>query len=282
VKPAAFTYEAPTSVAEAVAALAEDGAVVLAGGQSLVLELVYRDQRPRVVVDVNRVAGLVYQREDDAGLVLGALVRHAELERGGADPVRRLLALVAPYVAHPPIRSRGTFCGSLAWGHPAAEWNAVALAFDAEVLLSSAGGSRTVAAQDWYLGRQATVRRPDELVTAVRLVGVPPGTGTGFAEHRRTHASFADVAVVCAVTAAGGTVTGVRLAVAGLGDRPLRLTGPEQAVLGAGVEEAAAEVRRQAGRADLPGDDHQRAVAAVLAGRTVAQALVAAGAEVAR
>jgi carbon-monoxide dehydrogenase medium subunit len=278
VKPAAFDYVAPTSLDEALKALTTPGAVVLAGGQSLVLELVYRERQPGLLVDINRVPGLDGLDDAPDGLLIGALVRHRELEREvGGSPVRRLLSSIAPYVAHPPIRNRGTFCGSVAWAHPAAEWNAVALAFDAEVLLRSAAGSRTVAARNWYAGDQATARRPDELVTAVRLAALPAGTGTGFAEHRRTHASFADVAVVCAVTAAAGTVRELRLAVAGLGNRPLRLTGVEQTAGGVGLEEAAAEVRRLAEEAELPGDPHQRAVAAVLAGRTVAQALAAQG-----
>jgi carbon-monoxide dehydrogenase medium subunit len=274
VKPAAFTYEAPTSVAEAVTALAEDGAVVLAGGQSLVLELVYRDQRPRVVVDVNRVAGLAYQREDDAGLVLGALVRHAELERGGADPVRRLLALVAPYVAHPPIRSRGTFCGSLAWGHPAAEWNAVALALDAEVRVRSGSGSRAVAAVDWFVGDRRTARQSDELVEGVLLPRLPEDASVGFAEHRRTHASFADVAVVAVALVRDGCVEQVRLAAAGLSDRPLRLETVEEALVGVEVGELGRRARREAATR-LRGGDHRSALAGELAGRALERAVAA-------
>jgi carbon-monoxide dehydrogenase medium subunit len=272
VKPAPFAYAAPTTVAEAVDALAEDGAVVLAGGQSLVLELVYRDQRPRALVDVNRVAGLAHQREDDAGLLLGALVRHAELAGGGADPVRRLLAAVVPYVAHPPIRARGTFCGSIAWAHPAAEWNAVALALDAEVRVRSAGGHRAVAASDWFVGDRRTARRPDELVEEVLLPRLPPGTVVGFAEHRRTHASFAEVAVVAVALVRDGLVQHVRLAAAGLADRPLRLSEVEEALAGVEVGEVARRARAEvAGR--LGRDTHQAALAAELAGRALDRAL---------
>ena len=171
-KPAAARLRAhPPRVDEALEALTEHGAVVLAGGQSLVLELVHRDQRPRLVVDVNRARRA---RRGPAGRRVASPSARSSgthaLEQGGDDPVRRLLAEVAPYVAHPPIRARGTFCGSLAWAHPAAEWNAVALVLDAEVhVRERPRGSGCVAAEDWFVGDRRTSRRPDELVVEVVL-----------------------------------------------------------------------------------------------------------------
>ena len=273
-KPPPLDYRAPTSVDEVLEALTEPGGVVLAGGQSLVLELVYREQRPRTLVDVNRVVGLDAVRTDDAGLTLGALVRHAALERGGADPVRRLLAQVAPYVANPPIRARGTFCGSVAWAHPAAEWNAVALALDAEVHLQSVAGTRSVTAADWFVGDRRTARRPDELVTEVLLRALPADAGVGFAEHRRTHASFAEVAVVAVLVARDRVVEQVRLAVAGLADRPLRLDAVEASLVGADVGEVADRARAEARRFAGP-RDHRTALAAELAGRALTRAVAA-------
>jgi aerobic carbon-monoxide dehydrogenase medium subunit len=274
VKPAPFSYRAPRTVDEAVEALAEPGATVLAGGQSLLLELVQRQRHARLLVDINTVAGLDRLVNGPDGLVVGALVRHQRLEAHDqdADPVRRLLRRVAPYVAHPPIRTRGTFCGSIAWAHPAAEWNAVALAFDAAVRLRSRRGDRVVPVATWFRGNQQTAREPDELVMAVRLAPLPPRTGVGFAEHRRTHASFADVAVVAAVTLTDdGVVQRARLAAAGLGDRPQRLMELEEAMVGVEATSVAEWTRRQ--RVDVPGRDHQRAVAVELAARTVAAAV---------
>lgn len=269
-KPPALDYVAPTSLDEALDALTAPGAVVLAGGQSLLLELNFREQRPRVLVDLNGVPRLDALDEGEDGLSIGALVRHATLERPGETPHRRLLARIAPYVAHPPIRARGTFCGSVAWAHPAAEWNAVCLALDAEVHVRSVRGPRVVAAADWYAGDRQTVRAPDELVTVVRLPALVPGTGLGFGEHRRTHASFADVAVIASVTAVEGSVSAARFAVAGVADRPVRLVDLEASLVGVGVREAAGRVRAVSG---LPGTDHQQAVTAELAARAVEQAL---------
>ena len=270
VKPPAVDHVAPSSLDEALDALAGPGAVVLAGGQSLLLELAYRDQRRRLLVDLNRVPGLDGLVEDEGGLTIGALVRHAVLEQPGASPHRQLLARIAPYVAHPPIRARGTFCGSVAWAHPAAEWNAVCLALGAEVHVRSVRGSRVVSAADWYVGDRRTVRADDELVTAVRLPALAPGTGLAFEEYRRTHASFAGVAVVAAVTPADGQVGAARLAVVGVADRPVRLDALEAELAGVGAREAPERVRAAQG---LPGTDHEQAVTAELAARAVEQAL---------
>lgn len=275
-KPPPFDYAAPESLAEAVDALSQPGAVVLAGGQSLVLELVYRQRRPRLLVDINGLTELDELLETADGLSIGALVRHRRLEREpGESPARRLFRQIAPYVGHPPIRRRGTFCGSVAWAHPAAEWNALAVACEAEMQLRSASGSRAVPSSDFFLGDRLTARRPDELLTAVQLRPVPPGTGVGFGEHRRTHAGFADVAVVALVTVADGLVQRARIAVAGVADRPLRLTEVEEAMEGVPAGSAAGWTRQAVAAADGLGHDHQRAVAAELAGRSVAQAVSA-------
>jgi len=270
VKPPALDYVAPSSLDEALEHLAEPGSVVLAGGQSLLLELAYRAHRPRLLVDLNGVPGLDGLVEDSDGLTIGALVRHRALEEPGSSAHRQLLARIAPYVAHPPIRARGTFCGSVAWAHPAAEWNAVSLALDAEVHVRSARGSRVVPAADWYVGDRRTARSEDELVTAVRLPALAPGTGLGFGEYRRTHASFAGVAVVAAVTVSGGAVVSARFAVAAVADRPVRLDGLEVGLVGVDVGSAPGVVRAAQG---LPGTDHQQAVTAELAARAVEQAL---------
>ncbi|MGH9124881.1 MAG: FAD binding domain-containing protein, partial [Acidimicrobiales bacterium] len=218
-KPPSFTYQRAGSIDEATAMLATHGddAAVLAGGQSLLIELRLRRVRPRVVVDIDR-AGDGRLRAFDSGWI-GALVRHRELETGGpGGPLAALLARVAPWVAHPPIRTRGTFGGSVAWGHPCAEWNAVVAGLGGTISLARAGGERTLTADDWYLGPYRTARRPDEVVTGVTLPVLPAGTGIGFAEHRRTSASFALVAAVAAVAVDGdGRVAAAHVGVAGAG-----------------------------------------------------------------
>jgi aerobic carbon-monoxide dehydrogenase medium subunit len=245
-KPAPFDYLAPASVPEAVAALAERGpeAAVLAGGQSLLIDLRYRRRRPSLLLDINRIGELSELAVRDGWVHIGGLVRHAELERAAfIDPLADLLRQVAPYVAHPPIRARGTFAGSLAWAHPAAEWGALAVALDAEVALAGPAGPRLVPAGQWFLGPFTTARRPDELVTGVRLPRLPPGTAVRFAEHRRTHGSFAMAAAMVAVRLAEGRVEWVRIGLANAADVPLRAAAAEQVLLG---ERPAPDLLREA------------------------------------
>jgi carbon-monoxide dehydrogenase medium subunit len=185
--------------------------------------------------------------------------------------VRRLLARIAPYVAHPPIRNRGTLCGSVAWGHPAAEWNAAALALEAELTLSSASGTRTVAAADWFLGRCRTAARPGEVIIEVRLPPAPDATITGFAEHRRTHASFAEVAAVAVLQLSGDIVESARVALAGVADVPLRAVEAEAALTGSPIADAPRRAAAALQRPALP--DHHHAVAAELVRRAVAEAV---------
>ena len=152
-KPAAFDYFAPRSVEEATALLAEHGGDgrVLAGGQSLVPAMNFRLARPAVLIDINTIPGLAGVREEGGTLVIGALTRHVVFETPATGgPLARLLPTTAHNIAHLPIRIRGTFGGSIAHADPAAEWCALALALDAEIVVRSASGGRTVAAADWF------------------------------------------------------------------------------------------------------------------------------------
>ena len=263
-KPPPFRYRAVASVAEATELLAELGthAAVLAGGQSLLIDLHFRRARPEMVVDINQLSELAQLQVADGWVQIGALVRHREFEQGrlsqraagpdgggratdgggratdgGADPLGRLCALAARHIAHPPVRVRGTFAGSVAWAHPAAEWCALAAAMEAEMLLASAAGTRTIPASQWFTGRHQTARRPDELLTAVRMPLLGAGTGVGFAEHRRTHGSFAMAAALTAVNVTEGRVNWARIGMASAADVPARARAAESLLAGQAVSE---------------------------------------------
>lgn len=163
-KPAAFEYERPSSVDEAVAALGRDGAKVLAGGQSLVPALNMRVIRPERLVDINRVFDLDNVAETDGALAVGALVRQA-------DPrLRRhpLLAQALPHVGHYVTRNRGTACGSLAHADAAAELPLCLLLCGGSVVAASARGRREIAASELFVGPYTTTLEPDELVVESR------------------------------------------------------------------------------------------------------------------
>lgn len=207
-KPAPFDYVAPDSLDEALELLAAraDDAKILAGGQSLVPVLNFRLAQPALLVDVNRIPGLDFVRaEADGGLALGALVRHARLEREPLVAERApLFAEAVPFVAHPQIRSRGTLGGSLAHADPAAEFPAVALALDARFRLVRRGGERWVDAADFFTGLFSTALAPGELLAEVRLPPAAPGTGVAFLEVARRHGDYAQAGVAARVELDGG------------------------------------------------------------------------------
>jgi aerobic carbon-monoxide dehydrogenase medium subunit len=288
-KPAPFDYAAPTELSDAVMALAErpESARVLAGGQSLVLDMHYRRERPALLVDINNVRGLDAVRVEDDAVRVGALVRHRAFETPAVAPgaLGRLLSRVSPFIAHPPVRARGTMAGSLAWANPVSEWCATAIALDAGIELTGPMGSRVVAAGDFFLGPFRTVRQPDEILTSVRLsllprAGAEAGTvGVGFCEQHRTHASFAQVAAVAVLTLRSGVIAEARLGLAGAADRPVRAHEAERHLLGREAEPAvfaqAAELAA-AGADPLPephaGVEYKRHAVGVLVRRALAQA----------
>jgi carbon-monoxide dehydrogenase medium subunit len=278
VKAAPFDYVAPRSAGDVVALLG-DGTAVLAGGQSLMLELAYRRRRPRLVVDLNRVtdfSAFPALRENGV-LAVGPLVRHRVFERPvTADPLGRLLAKIVPNIAHPPIRARGTMLGSLAYAHPAAEWAAVAVTLDAAFDLLGPAGVRTVPAAGFFLGPFATAAR-GELLAEVRLPLLPPAAGVGFVEHRRTHSSFALAAAIAVLDVRDGVVADARI---GLANPATRARHAEAALVGrpataasfarAGAVAAAEDARP----VDQPhgGADYLRHAAGVLVRRALEEA----------
>ena len=179
-KPAPFAYADPRTVADAIALLEEHGmdAKVLAGGQSLVPLLNMRLARPALLVDINRIEGLDYIRESGGAIAIGAMTRQRAVERSAL--VREKLPLLheaMTFIAHPQIRNRGTIGGSLAHADPAAELPAVALVLQAEFQIAGPGGTRTVAAQDFFVTYLTSCLEASEILTEVRFPPLPPGTG---------------------------------------------------------------------------------------------------------
>jgi CO/xanthine dehydrogenase FAD-binding subunit len=234
-KPAAFQYVAPRSVDEALGLLDGD-AIVLAGGQSLVPMMNFRLARPAKLVDVNRVEELAYLREDDDVLRIGALTRHATLER--SDVVARgwpLLRQAVGHVGHPAIRTRGTVGGSCAHGDPTAELPAALTALDARFHLRSGKDLRVLGAREFFVSYLMTALRAGELLIEVEVPPLPAGARTGFVERARTHGGWA-IAGAAVVVAPGHAA----IALLGAGPTPVRAGEAETALAGgAGAAEAA-------------------------------------------
>ena len=234
-KPAPFDYHAPRSVGEAVELLAAHGddAKILAGGQSLVPAMNFRLARPAVLVDINRIAELDFCATNDRVLRIGALARHTRFERAVTEgPLGMLLADVVRYIAHLPIRVRGTFAGSLAHADPAAEWCVVAATLDAEIRARGKDGERTIDAAAFFRSILTTALRPDELITEVRLPALGPDWRFGFAEFSRRAGDFALGMALAVLRLDGARITEARIGIGGAGDRPLRISEAERTLEG--------------------------------------------------
>jgi carbon-monoxide dehydrogenase medium subunit len=236
-KPTAFRYHAPKTIDEAVAALAavaaEDGRV-LAGGQSLVPTMAFRLAKPAHLVDINGVEALARVTVAGGKLVVGACVRHAAFERAVCEgPLGALLTDVVRHIAHHPIRTRGTFCGSLAHADPSSEWCLVLAALDGEVLAKSVRGERVIAARDFFAGIMTTALDDDELLIEARLPLLPAGTRCGFYEFNRRAGDFAMAAALAAFRVEDGVIVAPRLAVGGAEPVPRRIAEAEAVLAGA-------------------------------------------------
>jgi aerobic carbon-monoxide dehydrogenase medium subunit len=244
-KPAPFQYHAPTTIDEAVRTLAEvageDGRV-LAGGQSLVPIMAFRLARPGHLVDINGVATLRRLAVDGDRLSIGACVRHAAFHKPVVEgPLGRLLATVVRHIAHYPIRTRGTFCGSIAHADPASEWCAVAAALDADMIARRAGGTRTIPAQDFFRGIMTTALDEDEILVEVRLPILPADTRFGFYEFNRRAGDFALAMALVTYRVEDGMISSARVAVGGVESQPRRIAQAEQALAGRLPDRAAFE-----------------------------------------
>jgi carbon-monoxide dehydrogenase medium subunit len=234
-KPAAFAYHAPHDVDAVLALLGEHGdeAKLLAGGQSLVPAMNFRLVRPAVLIDINRIAALDFVTGDEGGLRIGALTRHVAFEQPlAAGPLGALLPQVARCVAHLPIRTRGTFAGSLAHADPAAEWSLVAVTLGARILARSSAGARTLAAADFFCTAFTTALQPDELITEVRLPLLGDSWRCGFIEFSRRKGDFALAMALAALRLEGDRIVEARLGIGGVEHRPRRIEAAERLLTG--------------------------------------------------
>lgn len=281
--PAEFDYVAPVTVEEALSALAEagDDAKVLAGGQSLLPVMRMRLNAPSLVVDLGRIDSLRGVRDDGDAIVIGAMTTHSDVFH---DPLVRDHATVVcealEQLADPQVRHRGTFGGALAHADPAGDLGAPALALGATFTIAGPNGTRTVAADDFFVDLFTTAIDEGELLTEIRL---PKYTGWGghYEKFVRVAHQWPIVAVAAAVKVDGGTISEARVGLTNMGSTPLRARSVEQALAGKpatddAVREAAATAAEGTNPpSDLNGDaDYRRHLATVLTRRAV---LAAAG-----
>jgi carbon-monoxide dehydrogenase medium subunit len=280
--PVKFEYFKPSSVNEAVGALANGGedAKVIAGGQSLLPLLRLRLAYPSLLVDLGGVGELSGVADHGESLVIGSGTTHYQLIR---DPLIAahcgLIAEAAGTVADPAVRHRGTLGGSLAHGDPAGDLPAVLLAMDGTMLASGPSGTRDIPASDFFVDYLTTSLAPDEILTGVRVPKLGSDWGYRYEKFHRTAQAWAIVGVAALARRSNGHVAEARIGLTNMGAVPIRAHEAEAAASGAEANRAAlaAAAARAADGTEPPADlhgapDYRRHLAQVLTGRALAAA----------
>src|SRR6516164_6424904 len=234
--PSRFRYEAARSLDEAIGLLHDGGdyAKVLAGGQSLVPLMKLRFAAPDLIVDINNVPGLDYHRADpDGTLRVGALCRHADLERSpllkGTQPT---MAAAAPLIADPIVRNRGTLVGSLCHADPQGDWASVVMALGGSVVAHGPGGRRTIPIMDFVTGPFQNVLAPDEIAVEAVIPAAQGVRAGGYLKLERRVGDFATVGVAVAIETSGDTVPRAGIALTGVGGSTIAATAAADALVG--------------------------------------------------
>lgn len=282
-KPAPFEYFAPSTLDDALGLLERHGedAKILAGGQSLVPMMNFRLVRPKYLVDINRVAGLSYIRENNGDLHIGAMTRHRDVERSSVVERRNgLLFEGIRLVGHGAIRARGTIGGSIVHADPTAELPTMLAALDGQVVVVGPGGRRSIKWDAFFLTYFTTSLEAGEICEEIVLPSLSAHAGWAFEEFTHRHGDFAIVGVAAVLEAnASGQCTEARVAVAGAGGTPMRSSRAEEFLLGQTLtgpvlEEAGRLVSQQVEpEADLhASEDFRRHLAGTMATRALRRA----------
>jgi carbon-monoxide dehydrogenase medium subunit len=257
--PAAFEYVRPTTVEEAVQAVAEGGedVKVMAGGQSLIPVMRLRLAAPSTVVDLARVAEMRGVREEGDVLVIGAMTTHAEVV---TDPLvarhAKLIAEATETVADRQTRRRGTFGGALAHADPAGDLPSVALALDAEMVIAGPAGRRTVPASEFFLDYLTTALDEGEVLVEIRVPKLVGDWGVRYEKFNRVAQAWSIVAVAAAVRRENGSIAEARVGLTNMGPVPLRAAATEAALAGAEASaDAVAAAARSAAEGTSPSSD---------------------------
>jgi carbon-monoxide dehydrogenase medium subunit len=234
--PAAFAYARPTTIDEALQAVASGGedVKIMAGGQSLIPVMRLRLAAPETVVDLTRVAELRGVRDEGDAIVIGATTTHSDVL---SDPLiaqhAPLIAAATETVADRQVRHRGTFGGALAHADPAGDLPAVALALDAQFVIAGTGGRRTVPASDFFVDYLTTALEEGELLVEIRIPKLSGTWGMHYEKFNRVAQAWSIVAVAAVVRREGDSIAEARIGLTNMGPTPIRASGVEAALAGA-------------------------------------------------
>jgi carbon-monoxide dehydrogenase medium subunit len=264
--PSRFSYEAPRSLDEAIDLMSKGGgeAKVLAGGQSLVPLLKLRFASPDLLVDINRIPDLGYHRVDPDGTIrIGALCRHADLERSALLTERQpTMAAAAPLVADPIVRNRGTLVGSLCHADPQGDWASVVTALGGHVVAQGVNGRRTIPVVDFVTGPFQNTLAIDEIAVEA-VIPAPKGTPAGgYLKLERRVGDFATAGVAIALETSGELVTKAGIALTGVGGSTIFAASAGEALVGKSLSaQSIAEAADLAAEAAKPRTDHRGSAA---------------------
>ena len=257
--PASFEYARPTTVDEALQAIADGGddVKIMAGGQSLIPVMRLRLAAPETVVDLSRVAELRGVRDDGDAIVIGAMTTHHDVM---TDPLvlqyAPLIAEATETVADRQVRARGTFGGALAHADPAGDLPAVALALDAEFVIAGPEGRRTVPASDFFVDYLTTALEEGELLVEIRVPKLAGEWGMRYEKFNRVAQAWSIVAVAAVVRRENGHIAEARIGLTNMGSTPLRASAVEAALAGADASpETIAAAARSAAEGTSPSSD---------------------------
>jgi aerobic carbon-monoxide dehydrogenase medium subunit len=286
--PAPFEYQAPKTLDEALRLLGRHGdeAKILAGGHSLLPLMKLRLASPRYVVDIGHLRGLHYIREDGDQIAIGALTTHAQV--AASELLREkcpLLPETAAEIGDIQVRNRGTIGGSLAHADPAADYPAAILALDAELVVQSGSGKRTIFAAEFFVDLLQTQVRPGEILTEVRVPIRRPNEGSAYCKFHQPASGFATVgAAARLITSKDGKIQDITLGMTGVGSKAYRASAVEKGLRGKKADDdtiAVACAKAAQGVEPLSdifaSSEYRRAMAAVFAHRAISAALIRAG-----
>ncbi len=278
-----FSYHRASSIAEAGRLLAEHpGAKVLAGGHSLIPILKLRLAAPSVVIDIGRIPEMKGIAASNGAVTIGALTTHAELASSEVLRQRaRALAEAAAQIGDPAVRNRGTIGGNVAHADPASDLPQALVALGATFHLTSPGGSRSVAAEDFFEGLMTTSLREDELLASIELPAAGPGQGSAYAKLAHPASRYAVIGAAASVTLSAGKCTAASVVLGGLTDKPTRAASVEAGLVGQAPSADVIAAASKNAAADLDGgligdiyasEEYRRAVAHVWVRRALTAA----------
>lgn len=274
--PESFDYVRPTSLDEAIGALADGGADAkpLAGGHSLLPLMKLRFSMPSLLVDLQALPGLSGIQRENGTLRVGALTRHAELQQAGLG----VISETAHKIADQQVRNRGTIGGSLAHGDPASDWPTVLLALEGSVTVQGPDGQRVIEAANLFEDYMTTSIKQGEILTEVHLPSLD-GFGGAYEKFTRRAEDWAMVGVLAVVKESDGVVSDVRIALTHMASTPLRATAAEEALKGRPLDaESIAAAAEHADEGTNPSPDgnatteYKRHLARVLTRRALTRA----------